>query len=506
MVPKSFALLIAVIAAWAILGCTAILKAQNPAEQPSGSGSGAGAEYDRRLELLTAKLDSVLQLQKESQLQLDELRSEIANLRQQLAEKDGNDDAARTVESLRASVDEIKDTTEVLQSEVKQHDQTKVESASKLPLRISGAMLFTSVLNSGNADNVDVPMVAIASQPDSPHGSLSATARQTILGIDASGLTLWGAKSSADLNVDFFGDATQSSYTSVAGNVRLRTAHASLEWPNRSLSLRLDRPLISPLEPTSWVTRGEPALAWSGNLWAWAPQLTFKENSILLDRRLSAEIGIIDPAAPRVALQSGYTGPNSSEQSRQPGYEVRLGNQIPFGDREAHVGVGGYYSRQAYSYDRDLDAWAGTADWDLPLFRAATFSGEFYRGRGIGGLGGGAFKDYVTYNNGSDLDGVDAEGGWAQLKFNLSRSLELNLASGEDNAFAGDLRSSDLSSIPITNSYANLARNQSAFGNLVFRPRSYLLFSTEFRQLNSWPIAGSASREHIVGLAAGYLF
>jgi hypothetical protein len=167
------------------------------------------------------------------------------------------------------------------------------------------------------------------------------------------------------------------------------------------------------------------------------------------------------------------------------------------GGRTIEWGAGGYYSRQAYSSDRHLDAWAGSADWSMVLASPLEISGMFYRGRAIGGLGGGAFKDYAPYDNYSELRGLDDEGGWGQVKWRFSQTVEANAA-------AGELRDSDYATEQ--DPYQSLARNLTAYGNLVYRPRTYLLFSAEYRQIRSWPIAGSANVNHIFGLATGYLF
>ena len=140
----------------------------------------------------------------------------------------------------------------------------------------------------------------------------------------------------------------------------------------------------------------------------------------------------------------------------------------------------------------------------MAVARAVALSGEFYRGRGIGGLGGGTFKDYVTYGTYRSFRSLDDEGGWGQAKFIMSRQLEANLAMGQDNGFASDLRSSDEATDQ--DRYSNLARNQTAFGNLVFRPRSYIPFSTESRQISSWPTRGDMHRDRILGFTTGYLF
>ncbi|HMD15103.1 MAG TPA: hypothetical protein VKH18_00450, partial [Terriglobales bacterium] len=44
------------------------------------------------------------------------------------------------------------------------------------------------------------------------------------------------------------------------------------------------------------------------------------------------------------------------------------------------VGVGGYYTRQDYGFNRNVDGWAGMTDIELPLSRQLSLSGKFYRG------------------------------------------------------------------------------------------------------------------------------
>jgi hypothetical protein len=265
-----------------------------------------------------------------------------------------------------------------------------------------------------------------------------------------------------------------------------------------------EQPIISPRNPTSWVTVGEPALAWSGNLWTWAPQLEYREDHLWPGSHLSGEFAFIDPPAPGPPASTSVRTTDGSENSRQPGYEARLSENLKWGSRDVSFGASGYYSREAFGYGAHGDGWAGAADWLFPLAKGVDFSGEFYRGRSIGGLGGGTFKNYASYGGGEYYKALDDEGGWGQVKFRFSPELEANVAMGQDNAFEGELRDSDLASEDAM--YVDLARNQTWFGNLIYRPRTYLLFSAEYRQIRSWPIAGDASRDHIVGLAAGYMF
>ena len=59
------------------------------------------------------------------------------------------------------------------------------------------------------------------------------------------------------------------------------------------------------------------------------------------------------------------------------------------------LGAAGYYSRQNWSFDHSVDGWAGMTDWSLPLTQRVSLTGEFYRGRAIGGLGGGVGRSVL---------------------------------------------------------------------------------------------------------------
>ncbi len=93
----------------------------------------------------------------------------------------------------------------------------------------------------------------------------------------------------------------------------------------------------------------------------------------------------------------------------------------------------------------------------------------------------------------------------SQLKFQLTPKLELNGVYAEDDAFAGDIRGF----APDVNNFGTiLGRNRGALGNLVYRPRSDLLLSAEFRRLRSLPVYSSdnVAVTNQLNLAMGILF
>ena len=118
------------------------------------------------------------------------------------------------------------------------------------------------------------------------------------------------------------------------------------------------------------------------------------------------------------------------------------------------------------------------------------------------------YKDVVTGTDPitgvSVLHPLNAIGGWTQFKTRFSSSLETNLSIGQDDGFARDFHAVVLS--PAASAGQLRARNEMVVGNLIFRPKTYLILSPEYRRIWSWPINGTASTLDIFTLSAGYQF
>jgi hypothetical protein len=133
-------------------------------------------------------------------------------------------------------------------------------------------------------------------------------------------------------------------------------------------------------------------------------------------------------------------------------------------------------------------------------------SGEFFRGRAIGGLGGGVGQS-VLYSGSptnpySGFLPLNSAGGWSQLKFAATSRLEFNGAFGVDSPFASDIHAF---AAPVS-VYSNvLAANRSEMMNFIYRPRSDLLFSGEYRHLRTAQIGSYSSADHL-NLMMGVLF
>src|ERR1700732_357228 len=122
--------------------------------------------------------------------------------------------------------------------------------------------------------------------------------------------------------------------------------------------------------------------------------------------------------------------------SGRPAYASRISLSHRVFGQNLTVGVGGYYARQNWGFGRIVNGWAGTTDVTLPLGKLFEFTGEFYRGRAIAGLGGGIGQSVLL--NGSFVAPTTAfralasMGGWAQLKFKPGSHIEFNGAIGLD--------------------------------------------------------------------------
>jgi len=153
-----------------------------------------------------------------------------------------------------------------------------------------------------------------------------------------------------------------------------------------------------------------------------------------------------------------------------------------------------------------VDAWVATADWDIPLQKWISLSGEFYRGRSIAGLGGGATGSVLFLGPQamptSNVIPVNNIGGWSQLKYKPLERLEFNVAYGEDQPFRPHVRGF-LSS---ETSYGPPVRNASGFANVIFTARSNLLFSLEYRRLWTAPFYNPRSTAGYISLSSGIAF
>ena len=433
-------------------------------------------------------------------------REEIHNLREQLETASAAQQGSPLGDTdVPHAVSDLREDQSVTDSRLATLYQTKVESGSKYRVRLSGLALFNTFVNRGTVNTISVPNLAIPTPEGQPGGNIGATFRQTLFTLQAFGPDVGGAHTSADVQFDFYGGFTGTLDGYVLGLARLRTANIEFDWSRWSLRCMQDKPFISPLTPTTLAAIGTPEFAYSGDLWTWTPQIVAERSWQLSDRvKPHLQFGVLDPFDGELPKTLYLRPAEAGELSRTPGIAARQSWDFPLGSQVATVGAGGYFARQNYGYNRVVDAWAATLDWNLPFGQRWALSGEFHRGLGLGGMWGGIGTSvvYTTPEGGGYISvvGVNTVGGWSQLKFKPATKWEINGAFGEESPFAADLlQNGDPHYFPVL-------RNWTTMVNVIDRPRSNLLLSLEYRHLNTVLFSGQTHTADHINVGVGLAF
>ena len=464
----------------------------------------AGPDRAHDIERLNQQLQQTQSQLAESLRQIDELRKSVDELRKQV---EANQTSTNQTSSEPTTAAADQDPT-FLAAKIDEMHQDKVESASKYPVKISGLVLFNSYWNNGYLDIQDLPNLAFAKFPGAPNPGVGATLRQTVLGIDATGPKVWGARSSASAEIDFAGGSPTTSFGVSTGLVRLRTAKVSLDWTHTSVVIGQDNLFFSPLSPTSYATMLEPALSWSGNLWVWTPGIVATHQIALnTDSSLVFQGGVLDPLTEEAPPFQGRDA-TAAEATRTPAVAGRIAfdcskaARIPF-----TVGIGAYRAKQEYEAFPYVTSWTANTDVKVGLGKHLEVSGEWYTGQAVGGLGGGIWTS-VIYPEASGphsaVHPLRSTGGWGQVKVIPASRFEINGSFGQDENFGDSLRF-----FPTAFSSAGffaMQKNRTELVNFIYKPSSALLFSVEYRHLFTQQANAEGQPGDHLNLAAGVRF
>ncbi len=515
-----------------LLLSSAIASPQQPPQEPKAPQANAAADILRGLEAQIRALSSSLHEVRgeiegsraeaaELRQELQETREQVAALKDELRESrvnastrlaDSTAAAEGTGPEANRQIDQhlakMEEDQQLLGAKIEDQYQTKVESASKYRIKLSGMALLNVFTSRGTADNLDFPTQAREPRPLQTNASFGGTLRQSLLGLELFGPEVAGARTKADIQADFSGGLPNTSNGVTLGLVRLRTGGFRLDWSRTTVVAGQYAPFFSPLSPTSLASVAYPPFAESGNLWTWTPQVEIEHRFSLSETSsLALQGGILDPLTGEPPYNSYYRSAQAGERTGQPAYAARVAWTHGASNRPLTVGVGGYYARQNWGFGRIVDAWAGTADWRLPLGPWFSLSGEFYRGRALGGLGAAEGRSVLFNGDPTDprtlVRGLHTTGGWAQLKFTPLERVEFNAAFGEDFPSLGDL-----THFPQSTSYfdAGIGRNESALFNSIYHLRSNLLLSAEYRRIRTGEINPALYTINHLSLGAAVLF
>jgi hypothetical protein len=487
------------------------------------------ASLEDRLEKLSESLE-------QTRLELSESREEIRQLRgmlEQILEKSqtaqvtarapdssgsGAPQPAFVGKSQSSGTDQFQsqqpaeissDDWQIINARIEEQAQDKVESSLKYRLKLSGIVLFNAFNNTGQVDNSDVPSVAVERLPGQSSGGIGASLRQSIIGLEGIGPEIFGARTSGAIQMDFFGGLPAGYGSNTSGIARLRIARIRMDWQNTSLIAGLDAPFFSPNSPTSFMSLATPEFAAAGNLWAWAPTIRVEQRFDTPISQFKVEAGVLDPPSYSIAI-AGERSPTPSEASRRPVTAVRVSMNGRNENRPLSFGVSGVYIPQTFASGEFASGWGALADWNFPVLAHVSIAGEFFTGKGLDAFGGvpASYSVGQTYSyqyvSAPGVAAIGMIGGWSQVKYRLNSRHEFTAGVGTGNWNSGYLRyqvveNPSLSSILFP-------RNEMFFANYIYRPRSDLVFSGEYRRLRTYPTSGAAAIAGQFGLAAGFLF
>jgi len=412
--------------------------------------------------------------------QVDALRAEVQSLRALVQQTTDTRAAveppvpAAQVQTPPASLDPI---VSMLQEQVAEQAQVKVESASRLPVKLTGSIVANTFFNSGEANWLENPNVVAV--PGTATGSFSSTLRQSRIGLSADGPAIGNWRTSGQVAFDFLGGTSAFQTGPTIGLPRLLYAFTRFETETTAIEVGQDHAIVAPRDPTSIAAQAFPALYRSGNLYLRAPQ-------VRLEHRFGNGVGIrgglVAPIAGDAAAEFVFSPPaGTGERSRMPAFEGRLGfAKGPADARVVDLGISGHFGRQREPGDTH-DSWAAVFDWNVQGGRLGA-GGELFTGRRLAAFGGAAGQN------------VESSGGFAEMRFTASSIVSFNAGVGLDRV-PDDERSQ-----------APIGENRSAFGNVIVRITPEVSTSLEYRYLTTEPSRANERTNHHVDWALVYSF
>lgn len=391
-----------------------------------------------------------------------------------------SEDILRELAALRAEVRQLREELDALkapaappadlvQTQLAELAQTKVESTTRFPLKIFGTIHAHAFANSGTPNWLDVPNLVAAPVPDP--GTFSMALRQTRIGFTADGPTLGTVRTSGVVALDFFGGIPGFQTGQVMGLPRVLVAFARFDGERAAMQVGQDHVLLAPRDPSSLSGFAFPLLFRSGNLYLRAPHARVEYRLAPL---LRAAAGVTAPIGGDLAIEDYRFVPPAlgGERSRRPAAEARveLGSADAEALRRAAVGVSGHYGWERRPAGL-TESWAAALDFGARLEKAGV-AGELFVGDNIDAFGGALGLD------------ARARGGWAELQLFPTERLAFHAGAGLDEI-------SDGIGTPLPR-----RRNRSAYGSVIVSVTPEIQASFEYRWLGTAPPAASERRNH----------
>jgi hypothetical protein len=389
------------------------------------------------------------------------------------------------IETLRAELTvkgaPISERVDVQETQTAELEQTKVGASQRLPITLTGMLLFNAYSNGHNAGTSQYPTLASLNTAPAPEG---ASLRQTVIGLKFQGPQLpFGGKAGGSLYMDFFGG------TNTPGNslIQLRIATLDLEWKNTTITVGQDKPIISPREPVSLAQVGVSPLTTAGNLWDWNPQARIEQRFAFgSGNGLRAQAGMYEAEESTTNVPAQFA---ASVERLRPSYEARF-EFFHTGKWKLEFAPGMHFGATRAA-GMSVDSRIGSFDWLFQPIPALEFTGQVFRGQDVGGLG--ALQGFNVSADGI-LNAVHTHGEWGQIALFPASRLSFRIYSGEQYNRPLDIQA------------GAIMRNFLVAGNVIYKLAPNVLAAFEASQTRTQYIVNGLRLNAHYDLALAYLF
>jgi hypothetical protein len=411
------------------------------------------------------------------------LADEVRALRAELAASRGIAAEAPTTATAPATLQER---VEINEGRIAEQAQTKVEASQKLPVTLTGMVLFNSFLNGRASGGAEYPTTAAQGNTANVGG---ATLSQSIVGLKFQGPeVLGGGHVSGAAYFDTWGGTPSNSLNHL---IRLRVATIQIDWKNTTVLAGQDKPIVSPREPNSLAQLAVSPLTGAGNLWLWQPQIRVDRRFALGDQAgLTAQVGVYQTSEPSYASRGG-DNPSVASTPR-PGIEGRFEFWRRFGESARIEIAPGFHESVTHAGGFSAPSRLGTVDWMIQPVSKIQFTGMLFFGENAAGLGG--LRQGFTIHNDVRAASIGANGGWGQLSYLATKRLTFNIFGGMENDRRADLLSGDIH------------RNSMYAGNAIYRLGSNVLIGAEVSQVRTNYFLLPSRLNNHYDLSLAYLF
>lgn len=370
------------------------------------------------------------------------------------------------------------------QTQLEDLAQTKVQTSQRLPVTLTGMVLFNAFSNGRNSGTQQDPTMASLSNTASSGG---ASLSQTIVGLTFQGPHVFGGgQVNGDAQMDFAG-GTASSLNHL---VRLRVATVRIDWKNQSLIFGQDKPIISPRDPSSLAQVAVSPLTGAGNPWLWQPQVKFEQRfTFNEDMGIRAQAGIYQTSEPSASAGAEYA---STLSPSRPAFEGRamLWKNLWHGARlEIAPGV---HLSQTHVAGLSVPSHLFSVDWMIQPAPKLQWTGMFFTGQNAAGIG--ALRQGFTIFPDGIAQAVATGGGWTQFSYFATSRLTFNVYGGQESNHAADLLASEIT------------RNLVYAANFSYRLGQNVLMGVEGAQARTNYLGLTTRQTTHYDLAVAYLF